>query len=128
MQSRVPDFVCHQIPVQAGKWCPTTSVQGAHPETETRTAREKAPLQSLEDEGGKERACSLPQVWHKDTERRRSAFREDMKKDLYAGDKVALTDDFNIATYSELLNSKITFFLKREVHVSFSSDLKPLSL
>jgi len=33
-----------------------------------------------------------------------------MKKDLYAEDKVALTDDFNIATYSELLNSKLHFF------------------
>lgn len=81
---------------------------GAHPET--RTASENAPLQSLEDEDGKERACFLPQIWHKGTERRRSAFREDMRKDLYAEDKVALTDDFNIATYSELLNSKITFF------------------
>jgi len=108
MQSCIPDLVCHQIPVQAGKWCPTTSVQGAHPET--RTASGEAPLQSLEGEDGKECTCLLRQVWHKGNERRRFAFREDMKKDLYAEDKVALTDDFNIATYSELLNSKLHFF------------------
>lgn len=101
-------------------------MQGAHPKTGT--ASGEAPLLSLEDEDGKEHACLLPQVWHKGNERR-FAFREDMKKDLYAEDKVSLTDDFNIATYSKLLNSKITFFfLKREVRVSFCSNLKPLSL
>ena len=74
-------------------------MQGAHPET--RTASGEAPLQSLEGEDGKECTCLLRQVWHKGNERRRFAFRED---------KVALTHDFNIATYSELLNSKLHFF------------------
>lgn len=41
-------------------------------------------------------------------ERIRFAFIEDVRKCLCAGDRVALTDDFNIATYSGLLNSKIT--------------------
>lgn len=39
----------------------------------------------------------------------RFAFIEDVRKGLYVGDRVALTDDFNIVTYSGLLNSKITF-------------------
>lgn len=53
-------------------------------------------------------------------------FIENMRKGWYVGDRVALTDDFNIATYSGLLNSRITFF--KNIHVSFSSDSKPLSL
>jgi len=78
---------------------------------------------SLGQGGGKEHACFLG--WHKGTGRRRFASIEDVRKGLSVEDRVALTDDFNIATYSALLNSEITFGKKK---VSFSSYSKPLSL
>lgn len=70
---------------------------------------EKHLWQSLGEVGSKEQACFLCWVWHKGNMRIRFAFIEDVRKGLCVGDGVALTDDFNIATYSGLLNSKITF-------------------
>lgn len=65
--------------------------------------------QSLGEAGGKEHACFFCWVWHKGNMRIRFAFIDDVRKGLFVGDRVALTDDFNIATYPGLLNSKITF-------------------
>lgn len=83
--------------------------------------------QSLGKVDGKEHACFRCQVWHKGNMRIWFALTEDAWIGLYVGDRVALTDGFNIAIYSGLLNSKITFS-KKSVFFFFSSDSNPLSL
>lgn len=46
---------------------------------------------------------------------------EDVNKGLYAGNKVAVTDDFNIVTQFGLLNSRITVKKKKKKSLSLSS-------
>lgn len=49
--------------------------------------------------GGKEHVCFFSHLgWHKGSKGIRFACIEDVRKGLYVGNRVAVTDDFNIVT------------------------------